>query len=166
MDEGSVPPGPLKAGTILCRLFYLLSFILIFIAISLCEMARSKKEHITIRKNKNGTFTIVRDENFAKLMAVSFSFHSKYMEAVSLEKGHIVQESPKFLELMEKISCDNKKTIQLVLSDIRILHEWVKCITEIIISIPTTDLKNNNLLTFFRLSEDFGKKTTKIVEIL
>lgn len=125
-------------------------------------MPRPKKEHITIKKNKSGTFSIVRDENFAKLIAVSFTFHSKYMEAASLEKGQVLQESPKFLELMEMLS-QEQQSIELVLSDIRILHEWIKCITEIIIALPTTDLKNKNMKIFFRLSEDFAKKTLEIL---
>jgi hypothetical protein len=133
--------------------------------VSLYVMARPKKEHITLRKNRNGTFTIVRDEHFAKLMAVSFAFHSKYMESVSVEKGHTMQESPKFLLLMEKIS-EEQESIELVMGDIKILHEWVKCITEIIIALPSTDLTNENMLTFFRLSEDFVKRTEKVIELL
>lgn len=128
-------------------------------------MARPKKDHITLKKNRNGTFTIVRDEHFAKLMAVSFAFHSKYMEAASIEKGQVLQESPKFLLLMEQISAD-QEMVELVLSDIKILHEWVKCITEIIIALPNTDLKSDNMITFFRLSEDFVKRTAKVLELL
>lgn len=126
-------------------------------------MARPKKEHISLNKNRNGTYTIIRDEHFAKLIAVSFSFHSKYMESISIEKGHSMQESPKFIALMERIS-EEQDSVELVMSDIKILHEWVKCITEIILALPTADLTNENMMTFFRLSEDFVKRTAKVLE--
>jgi hypothetical protein len=128
-------------------------------------MGRPKKDHISLKKNRNGTFTIIRDEHFAKLMAVSFTFHSKYMESVSIEKGHSMQESPKFLLLMERIS-EEQESIELVISDLKILHEWVKCITEIILVLPNTDLTTPNMLTFFRLAEDFVKRTEKVLELL
>lgn len=121
-----------------------------------------KKDSILFKKEKKGTFYIVRDENFAHLMAMSFSFHSKYMEAVSKEKGQVVQESQKFLNLMERLSVTENK-INISLSDIRLLNEWVKCITEVIIESSSVDLKEKNMLKFFRLSQDFVSKTSDVI---
>jgi predicted site-specific integrase-resolvase len=122
----------------------------------------AKKDIITFKKSKNGTFTIIKNENFAHLMAVSFAFHSKYMESLSEEKGQIIQEGPRFLALMERLSTADEK-VSLSLSEVKILNEWVKCITEIIIAIPSTDLKDKNMQTFFRLSQDFVTKTNNVI---
>lgn len=122
----------------------------------------AKKDIITFKKDKNGTFAIVKNENFAHLMAVSFAFHSKYMESISMEKGQMLQEGPKFLALMERLSTADEK-VNVSLSEVRILNEWVKCITEIIIAIPSTDLKDKNMKTFFRLAQDFVTKTNKVI---
>jgi hypothetical protein len=122
----------------------------------------AKKDIISFRKGRNGTFRIVKNENFAHLMAVSFAFHSKYMESISLEKGQILQEGPKFLALMERLSLGDEK-VDISLTEVKILNEWVKCITEIIIAIPSTDLKDKNMQAFFRLAQDFVTKTSKII---
>jgi hypothetical protein len=122
----------------------------------------AKKDIISIRKGKNGTSTIAKNENFAHLMAVSFTFHSKYMESISMERGQILQEGPRFLALMEKLSLGGDK-ISISVSEIKILNEWIKCITEIIIALPATDLKDKNMQMFFRLSQDFVTKTNKII---
>ncbi len=122
----------------------------------------AKKDIISFRKSKNGTFTILKNENFAHLMAVSFTFHSKYMESISMEKGKILQEGPRFLALMEKLSLGDEK-IDVSTGEIKILNEWVKCITEIIIALPATDLKDKNMQMFFRLSQDFVTKTNKVL---
>lgn len=123
---------------------------------------KKNKDSISFKKEKKGTFYIKRDENFAHLMAMSFSFHSKYMEMMSMEKGQAVQESPKFLNLMESLSMPKEK-ISLSLNDIRLLNEWVKCITEIIIELPSADLKDENMQKFFRLSQDFVAKTSDVI---
>jgi len=121
-----------------------------------------EKNHIILKKEKRGGFTIERDENFAHLMAMSFAFHSKYMESISMEKGQILQESPKFLKLMERLSSADKK-VKLSLSDLKILNEWVRCITEIIIESPKIDLKDDNIIKFFRISQDFVSKTGAVI---
>ena len=51
----------------------------------------AKKDIITFKKSKSGAFTIAKNEHFAHLMDISFAFHSKYMESLSMEKGQIVQ---------------------------------------------------------------------------
>ena len=122
----------------------------------------AKKETISFRKGKNGSFKIAKNENFAHLMAISFAFHSKYMEALSIEKGQILQEGSKFLSLMERLSLESER-VEVSLSEVKILNEWVKCITEIIIAIPSTDLKDKNMQMFFRLAQDFVFKTNKII---
>jgi hypothetical protein len=124
----------------------------------------AKKDTISFRKGKSGTFKILKNENFAHLMAVSFAFHSKYMEVISIEKGQIMQEGTKFLSLMERLSLADEK-IEISLSEVKILNEWIKCITEIIIAIPSTDLKDKNMQVFFRLAQDFVTKTNKIFDI-
>lgn|ERR1035437_9706668 len=121
-----------------------------------------ENNHIEFKKEKIGGYSIKRDENFAHLMAMSFSFHSKYMESVSMEKGHILQESPKFLKLMERLSSSGDK-IKLSLSDTKILNEWIKCITEIVIELPKIDLKDENMQKFFRISQDFVSKTSAVI---
>jgi len=121
-----------------------------------------EKNHIEFKKEKRGGFSIERDGNFAQLMAMSFAFHSKYMETISMEKGQILQESPKFLKLMERISSPGEK-VKLSLSDLKILNEWVKCITEIIIESPKIDLKDENMLKFFKISQDFVSKTGAVI---
>jgi predicted site-specific integrase-resolvase len=78
------------------------------------------------------------------------------------EKGQIIQEGPRFLALMERLSTADEK-VSLSLSEVKILNEWVKCITEIIIAIPSTDLKDKNMQTFFRLSQDFVTKTNNVI---
>lgn len=118
----------------------------------------AKKDIISFKKGSKGTFKIVKNEKFAHLMAVSFTFHSKYMESISIEKGQILQESPKFLSLMERLSIENEQ-VDISLSEVKILNEWVKCITEIIIALPATNLKDENMKVFFRLAQDFVTKT-------
>lgn len=125
----------------------------------------AKKETISFRKSKQGAFRITKNEHFAHLMAVSFTFHSKYMESVSMDKGRIVQESPKFLDLMERLSLEGE-SVEVTLSEVRILNEWIKCITEIIIALPSTNLKDKNMQVFFRLAQDFVTKTNKAINIL
>jgi hypothetical protein len=122
----------------------------------------AKKDIISFRKGRNGTFRIAKNENFAHLMAVSFTFHSKYMESISIEKGQILQEGPRFLALMERLSLGGDN-VDISLGEVKILNEWVKCIAEIIIAIPSTDLKDKNMQTFFRLAQDFVTKTNKIM---
>lgn len=122
----------------------------------------TKKDSISFKKEKKGTFCIFKDENFAHLMAMSFTFHSKYMEIVSEQKGQTMQESPKFLKLMQDLSVANEK-ISIRQSELKLLNEWVKCITEIIIELPTANLKDKNLKKFFRLSQDFVKKTNEVL---
>lgn len=121
-----------------------------------------KKEIISFRKGKKGDFIISKNEHFAHLMAVSFTFHAKYMESLSAEKGHVLQESTKFLSLMERLSLEGEK-VNVSLSDVKILNEWIKCITEIIIALPSTDLKDKNMQIFFRLAQDFVTKTAKVI---
>lgn len=123
----------------------------------------AKKDIISFRKGKNGTFKIAKNENFAHLMAVSFTFHSKYMESISLEKGQILQEGPKFLALMERLSIAGD-SVDISLSEAKILNEWVSCIAEIIIGLPATDLKDKNMQVFFRLAQDFVKKINKSIQ--
>ncbi len=120
----------------------------------------AKKDIISFRKGINNSFKLLKNDKFAHLMAVSFTFHSKYMESISIEKGKIIQESPKFLSLMEKLSLSEKK-IEISLNEVKILNEWIKCITEIIIALPSTDLKDKNMQVFFRLAQDFVSKTNK-----
>ena len=120
------------------------------------------KDIISFRAVKNGSFKLMKNDKFAHLMAVSFTFHSKYMESISVEKGKIVQEGPKFLALMERLSLADEK-IEVSLSEVKILNEWVKCITEIIIALPSTDLKDKNMTVFFRLAQDFVTKTNKVL---
>lgn len=122
----------------------------------------AKKDIISFRKGTNGAFKLLKNDKFAHLMAVSFTFHSKYMESISKEKGQIIQEGHKFLALMEKLSLSEKK-IEISLSEVKILNEWVKCITEIIIALPSTDLKDKNMQVFFRLSQDFVIKTNQVL---
>lgn len=124
----------------------------------------AKKDIISFKKNKNGTFTILKNENFAHLMAVSFTFHSKYMESISAENGHILQEGPKFLALMERLSLAIDK-VDISLSEVKILNDWIGCIAEIIIALPGTDLKDKNMQVFFRLAQDFVKKTNKTIVV-
>jgi len=61
---------------------------------------------------------------------------------------------------MEKLSLSEKK-IEISLNEVKILNEWIKCITEIIIALPSTDLKDKNMQVFFRLAQDFVSKTNK-----
>lgn len=122
----------------------------------------ANKEIISFKKGKNGAFVIAKNENFAHLMAVSFAFHSKYMESMTIEKGQVVQEGPKFLALMERLSTAGE-AVEISLSEAKILNEWIRCIAEIIIAIPSTDLKDKNMKTFFRLAQDFVSKTKKVI---
>lgn len=121
-----------------------------------------KKESILFKKEKKGTFCIKRDENFAHLIAMGFAFHSKYMESVSKEKGQVIQESSKFLKLMENLSNAEDK-VSISLSDVKLLNEWIKCITEMIIESPSANLKDENIQKFFRLSQDFVLKTGNVI---
>jgi hypothetical protein len=63
---------------------------------------------------------------------------------------------------MERISSPGEK-VKLSLSDLKILNEWVKCITEIIIESPKIDLKDENMLKFFKISQDFVSKTGAVI---
>lgn len=122
----------------------------------------AKKDVISFRGGVNGAFKLLLNDKFAHLMAVSFTFHSKYMESISIERGQIIQEGPKFLSLMERLSLGDKR-IEVSLTEVMILNEWVKCITEIIIALPSTDLKDKNMQVFFRLAQDFVSKTNKVI---
>jgi len=126
------------------------------------KTAQKDSNLISIKKEKRGNFTITKDENFAHLIAMSFAFHSQYMEAVSKEKNQILQESPKFLKLMENLSTA-QDTVSISNKDLKLLNEWVKCITEIIIELPSVDLKDENFQKFFRLSQSFVAKVGKVI---
>lgn len=116
---------------------------------------------IKIKKIKDDRISIKLDENLNHLLGIAYGFHKKVIESTSKAEGKIYQETFVFNNLIDKLTNQETKETELNLEEIKTLYNWIECICQMMIEMDTINLKHKNIKKFFKLAQNFIKKTTK-----
>lgn len=125
---------------------------------------------ILVKKLKKGNYSLVVDKNLQHLIGLAYGFHNRVMETFSRKDNTQYTESVSLLNAINKIvptnpDSINSKKVTLEFDDIKTLNIWLKCVCQMIIELEHVDLKHKNIKKFFKLSDDFFKKTNIIEQL-
>jgi hypothetical protein len=117
-----------------------------------------KKYKVSVKGLKDGSFLIEKDDGIMHMLGIGYGFHRKLLEVASKSDGKVYDDGKNFTDLIEKLSVNEKKVI-ISNSEATILREWINCICQILIETSGISAEDENIRKFFRVSEDFVKKT-------
>ncbi len=119
-------------------------------------------ENIRISQKDNNVI-IYKNENFLLMIKVCKYVYERMI--LDLEKESKIKhtENLQFSTLISNI-CSDKKTSTLNFEDAQMLSIWIDLLCNLIIEKNTTDLKNQELQRFFKITTGFNKKLIKILK--
>lgn len=118
-------------------------------------------ENIRILK-KDNIVTIYKNDNFIMMIQVCKYVYEKMILDFEKESKVKHSENTEFSELISNICSDEKKSL-LDNNSAELLWKWIDLICKLIIERDSTDFKNEELLRFFKITENFNKKLNNLI---
>lgn len=126
-------------------------------------MPKTTKQIIKIKRLKDGSYSLIKDENFIYMLGVGYGFHLKVLKAAGQTDNKIYSDGKNFTNLINKIMATGEKKnfakTTITREEGVIFNEWLDCICEILIEADGINLQGSDLKRFFKLSQNFLKKT-------
>lgn len=119
------------------------------------------KKEISIERDKN-LFIVKRDNNLEHLINISLVFYQNILSFMEKAEGSVLELSPKFAALIEKITNDSKE-IYLSEEDFALFADWVDCLCLIMLEMDTIDYNDKQIKKYLSISESFIKKSKELI---